>query len=132
MTLGALVEPAETLAIDGDVVRCSIPMTGANDITRLFDSLSRLEAERRARSDDAPLRILYSIRAQRMPDADARRVVYQRWREFDGRFVAVVGKAGIQEFIVSFLVQATGHRNTRYFTDEARALAWLREGAASR
>jgi len=120
---------ATTISVEDDVVRCHVPATDAPAIAGFFDELARFERERRARGETAPLRILYHIRGQHMPDPDARRVIYHRWREFDRRFVAVVGKAGIQEFIVSFLVQATGHGKTRYFTDEAKALAWLREAA---
>lgn len=72
-------------------------------------------------------RLLLDVRGAPQARSDVRAVVYRRHRELDGRRIAIVGEGGLQEFVVSFLLAATGHRDARYFHDEAPARAWLRE-----
>ena len=113
---------------DGGVYRCVVPAPAdAGSLGALFDRLAAIERERRADGRADPLRLLLVAQGEGTMDAEARQVVYQRHQEFDERYVAVLGTSVLQEFLVNFLVQATGHKTTRYFRDEAAALAWLGE-----
>lgn len=109
---------------EGAHLRCMFPDgTSAAALDALFDEVQRLEA-----GAAAPMALLFVGTTDRMLDAGARRVVYQRHGEFARRRVAVLGNHAVQGFIVNFLTMATGHTLTRYFTDEQAALRWV-EGA---
>jgi len=82
-----------------------------------FDEVGRRDARR----------ILVDLRRATGMEDGLRGSVYRRHREFEGRRVAVLGASQLQEFVVMFLVAATGHRGTRYFTDEQAARKWLAE-----
>ena len=109
------------------VYRAAEAMRQGRDTGWFFDEIRRAEGARRAAGILAPLRVFVDLRGARMALDASRRVVYKRHREMSAHRVAVLGESGLHEFVTTFLIAATGHREARYFTDEARARAWLAE-----
>ena len=102
-------------------------LAAGRDTHWFVDEMRRVEAARRARGDPRPLRVLVDLRGVPERTEPSRRVVYERHAELEAHRIAVLGASRFQEFLTNFLITATGHRGAHYFTDEARAKAWLAE-----
>ncbi|GEM_PF-5654389 len=89
----------------------------AHDTAWFFDEIAKRPHQR----------LLIDVRGSVALKQGFRAVVYKRHHELDGRRIAVVGSSRLQEFLVSFLLAATGHANARFFHEEPTARAWLRE-----
>jgi hypothetical protein len=89
----------------------------SRDTTWFFDELGK-RGQRK---------LLIDMRGSGAVTQGFRTVVYKRHHELDAHRIAVLGNSRFQEFVVSFLLAATGHAGARYFHEEAAARAWLRE-----
>lgn len=111
-----------SMRLEGGLLRCdaAAALAEGHDATSFYDEVRRIEIAMRR-----PLAMLVDIRGLPSAAFKDRATAYRRRREWEPRRVAVLGDSKFQEFVVNFLVAATGHERSRYFTDEASALQWL-------
>ena len=124
MTRVQLLLSAQGMRFDGDVLLVDAPAAIQAGLAAdsFFDEMLRIE-----RHTQRPLAMLVDVRGLPPAAFNERAVAYRRRAEWSQRRVAVVGESRFQEFVINWLVDATGHRRARYFTDEALARAWLAE-----
>lgn len=101
------------------------PQPTAHTVNAFFDALPSLEARLAEEGRSPPFRLLVDMGEAHRLDAEARAVIYRRKTEVASWKIAVVGHSLAQRILVEFLRMATRLTNVKYFTDQARALAWL-------
>lgn len=101
------------------VYRSTEELRATHSADWFFDELARRD----------PARVLVDVRRVGPARDTSRSVVYRRHGELAGRKIAILGSSRVQEFVITFLMAATGNRSARFFTDEDAARAWLREAA---
>jgi hypothetical protein len=113
--------------VDGHLEYTPPTIIGAAEVHHLFDTVAGFLAQPPRDLDVNPLRILLDMRVASTFHRDLRPAVYARHAEFRGHRIAVIGNSRFHWGLVTFLLAATRHTGTRYFTDEVKARAWLRE-----
>jgi hypothetical protein len=81
-----------------------------------------------AATPDKPLLMLSDVSQAGKLSAGARRTIAQQGQDPRMGRNAVLGVSRYARVMVSFLSKASGHDNIRFFDDEEKALAWLKEG----